>query len=58
MGKRGPKPGSGGRPRKYTDEFHRIKRELTNDYNRRMRLECSSENIGVLELFKFGDKKS
>ena len=37
MGKRGPKPGSGGRPIKYYDAYHVIMREHQREYARRLR---------------------
>jgi len=38
MGKRGPKPGHGGRPVKYSDPFHIIARAVARESRRRRSL--------------------
>jgi len=34
MGKRGPKPGQGGRPITFNDEFHRVQRQIMREFRK------------------------
>lgn len=52
MGKRGPKPGCGGRPITYNDAYHVVHRERCREYRARMKVESERLNdLGVVRLF-------
>jgi len=50
LGKRGPKPGEGGRPIQYNDEFHRIQREIMREYRARLREQAVHSEPEVIEV--------
>jgi hypothetical protein len=50
MGKRGPKPGTGGRPIQYDDPYHIIMRLRQREYARRMREAAEHSKPEVLEV--------